>query len=297
MKDPYETLGVSKNATDEEIKKAYRLLAKKYHPDLNPNNKTVEPKFKEINTAYKCIENKEAREKFEQGLYNEQFTDNTARGGPFYNDFEENGGRYTYHFDGNSEDLFKSFFSGFKGGGKQTDADGQDYLYTMEIDLKDAVIGAEKEIKLSEGKRINVKIPAGVKNNEKLRFKNQGGVGIGKGKPGDAYVEIKIRPSNTYKINGNNLESVLPLTLNEAVNGAKIKVPTIDGLVMVNIPPGINTGAKLRIKDKGMPIESGNTRGDLIAIISIILPDSMDTEFKEFIKNWSSRHSYNPRKT
>ncbi|HPS58731.1 MAG TPA: DnaJ C-terminal domain-containing protein [Spirochaetota bacterium] len=294
MKDPYEILGVPKTATDEEIKKAYRALAKKYHPDLNPDKKEAEQIFKELSIAYKLIENKDAREKYEKGIYDEQFTGSSARGGPFYNDFQNGGGRYTYQFDGNPEDILKSFFSGFSGGGGM-DFPGQDHLYKMEIDLKDAVLGAEKEIMLADGKRLKVKIPAGISNTEKLRFKNQGGPGAGKGKAGDAYVEILIKPSEVFKINGSNLEIEIPLGLDEAINGAKIKVPTIEGTVNVTIPPGVNSGARLRIKGKGIPSGKDKTRGDQIVIVKLVLPDHVDDELREFIKTWSKKHSYNPR--
>lgn len=294
MKDPYVTLGVSKDSSDEEIKKAYRTLAKKFHPDLNPGKKETELKFKEISLAYKLIENKEAREKYEKGMYDEQFAGANARSGPFYSEFQDGGGRYTYNFDGDAEDLLRSFFSGFKGGGRM-DIPGEDHLYKMEIDLRDAVTGAEKEIVLSDGKRLKVKIPAGISNNEKLRFKNQGGAGTGKGKPGDVYVEIFIRPSDIFKINGSNLEIELPLNMDEAVNGAKIKVPTVEGMVNVTIPPGVNNGSRLRIKGKGMTSGKDKVRGDQIVIVRVVLPEDPDAEFNEFIKSWSSRHSYNPR--
>lgn len=295
MKDPYEILGVSKNATDDEIKKAYRILAKKHHPDLNPNNKESTSKFKEINIAYKLIENKEAREKFENGAYDEQSAEDLFRNGQFYNDFQNGGGRYTYHFDGNPEDLFASIFSGIKGNYGGMDLPGKDHFYNMEIDLKDAVTGIEQEITLSEGKKLKVKIPAGINDKTKLRFKNQGGKGIGKGNPGDAYVEILIRPSDIFKINGSNLEIEIPISLDEAVNGSKIKIPTIDGTVILTIPPGVNTGSKLRIKEKGLHSGKNKDRGDQIVILKVVLPDIMDGEFKEFIKNWSKNHSYNPR--
>ena len=294
MKDPYEILGVTRDSTDDEIKKSYRSLAKKYHPDLNPNKKEAENRFKEITSSYKLIENEEARKKYEEGISEEQFAGSQARGGPFYKDFQGGGGRYSHRFDGDPEDIFKSFFSGF-GGSAEMDIPGQDHLYKMEIDLKDAVTGADKEIKLPDGKRIKVKIPAGISNNEKLRFKNQGGAGTGKGKQGDAYIEIFIRPSEIFKINNSNLEIEIPLTLDEAVNGAKIKIPTIDGSIRVDIPPGVNSGSRLRIKQKGMPLGRDKGRGDQIVIIKIVLPELMNDEFKEFIKTWSIGNPYNPR--
>jgi DnaJ-class molecular chaperone len=294
MHDPYEILGLPKNSSDDDIKKAYRTLAKKYHPDLNPNNKEAVKKFKEISVAYKMIENKEARDKFEKGVYNDENTDTASRKGPFYSDFQDSKGRYAYHFEGNAEDLFESLFSGFKGHGEGMDLSGQDHQYTMEIGLKDAINGLEQEIILAEGKRLKVKIPAGIKDKTKLRFKNLGGQAIGKGKPGDAYVEILIRPSDVFTINENNLEYELPVSLDEAVNGTKIKVPTMDGTVMLTIPPGINTGSRLRIKEKGMTSEDG-VRGDQIVIIKIVLPGKIDTEFKEFISKWTRNNPYNPR--
>lgn len=301
MLDPYEVLGVSKTTTDAEIKAAYRKLAKKYHPDLNPNNKEAEQKFKEVSTAYRLIENKEAREKYEKGAFDEEFARSAYRGGPFYHEYQDGGGRYTYHFEGDPDDIFKSFFSGFggfgdsSGKGSRMDFPGQDHLYRMEIDIRDAVNGDQKEITLPSGKRLKVKIPAGIDNGEKLRFKSQGGPGIGKGKPGDAYVEIFIMPDNKFKRNGNNLEIKIPVTLDELVNGAKIKISTLDGSVMLNIPEGVNNGTKLRIKGKGMTIKNGKGRGDLIVILELLLPDKMDSKFKEFIRNWSSENPYNPR--
>ena len=302
MKDPYEVLGILKNATDAEIKAAYRKLAKKYHPDLNPNNQEEEQKFKDVNTAYKMIENEEAREKYEKGAFNEEYVHSVYRGGPFYHEYQDGGGRYTYHFNGNPNDIFEAFFGGSGGrfagsaGADSMSFSGQDHLYKMEINLTDAVKGAEREIILSGGKRLKVKIPAGVDNKEKLRFKGQGGPGIGKGKPGDAYVEIFVKPDDKFRRSGANLEINIPINLDEAINGAKIKVPTIDGAVMLNIPPGVNNETRLRIKGKGMPVKKGNERGDQIVILEIRLPDKIDTDLKNFIKQWSREHPYNPRK-
>jgi DnaJ-class molecular chaperone len=291
MIDPYAVLGVPKTASEDEIKKAFRSLAKKYHPDLNPGNKESEQKFKEINEAYGLIGTKEAREKYDRG----ETIDEKFRSGPFYRDFQDGGGRYTYHYEGDADDILSSLFGGLGGKASGFDINGQDHVYTMEVDIKDAVHGAEREIVMPDGKRLKVKIPPGIEEGAKLRFKGQGGAAHGKGQPGDAYVEISIKPSDIFKRAGKDIETEVSITLDEAVNGSKINVPTIDGTVLLTIPAGVNTGTKLRIKGKGMPAHGGKERGDQIVSLKIVLPDTVDSQFKDFIKNWSNDHPYNPR--
>jgi DnaJ-class molecular chaperone len=298
MIDPYKILGVSKTASEDEIKKVYRTLAKKYHPDLNPGNKDSEAKFKEVNEAYSMVGTKEAREKFDNGeTLNENFYKDAfrSRSGPYYREFQDGGGRYTQFYQGDADDLFGSFFEGFSQKGGGFNIHGQDHIYKMEVDLQDAVRGAEREIMMPDGKRLKVKIPPGIDEGAKLRFKGQGGPAQGKGKPGDAYVEISIKPSDIFNRAGNDLELETPITIDEAVNGAKIKVPTIDGTVMLTIPAGVNTGTKLRVKGKGMPLRGGKERGDQIVVLKVVLPDKVDSRFSDFIKNWSADHPYNPR--
>jgi DnaJ-class molecular chaperone len=297
MIDPYKILGVSKTATEDEIKKVFRSLAKKYHPDLNPGNKASEQKFKEINDAYSMIGTKEAREKFDKGEnINENFYNEApGTGRPFYRDFQDGEGRYTRYYQENGDNIFSSIFEGLGDRGSEFNIPGQDHVYKMDVDIKDAVHGAEREIVMPDGKRLKVKIPPGIEEGAKLRFKELGGTGYGKGKSGDAYVIISIKPSDIFKIIGKDIETDVSVTLDEAVNGSKINVPTIDGSVLLTIPEGVNTGTKLRIKGKGMPGRAGKDRGDQIVNLKVILPADIDNKLKDFIKNWSKDHPYNPR--
>ncbi|MBN2400974.1 MAG: J domain-containing protein [Spirochaetes bacterium] len=299
MIDPYAILGLPKTASEDDIKKAFRSLAKKYHPDLNPGNKASEQKFKEINEAYNMIGTKEAREKFDRGeTVSEDYYKDAAgsRSGPFYRDFQDGGGRYTYYYEGDADDVLGSIFEKFgTGGGGDFSIHGQDHVYKMEVDIKDIIHGAEREILMPDGKRLKVKIPPGIEEGSRLRFKGQGGAGRGKGKAGDAYVIISVKPSDIFKVAGKDIETDVSITLDEAVNGSKINVQTVDGTVLLTVPAGVNTGTKLRIKGKGMPGRGGTDRGDQIVTLRVVLPETTDSQFRDFIKNWSKDHPYNPR--
>lgn len=300
---PYEILGVTSSATQDEIKNAYRNLAKKFHPDLNPGNKSAETKFKEINAAYELIGTPESRAKFDRGEFDEAYAhrdDSRARTGrgPFYHETQSEGGRYSQSFGGIDDDILQSIFGRMGGqGGFQFSGDlpGQDALYQMEVDFKDAVLGAEREITLPSGKRLRVKIPAGVNSGAKLRFPGLGAPGTGKGSAGDAYVELKIRPSPLFKRVGNDLEVELPISVSEAVLGGEIKVPTVDGDVLVKVPAGVSSGSRLRIAGKGVSAGNAGKRGDQYVIIKMVAPPSTDAEFKQAVETWSKRQPFDPR--
>lgn len=297
---PYEILGVAKSASQDEIKDAYRKLAKKFHPDLNPGNKEAEKRFKDINGAYELVGTPESRAKYDRGETDEAAGQyGRTRQGPFYRDTQQQGGRYSYSAEGFDEDFFSSIFGGAMGGAGARRGNvrmaGQDELYQMEIDFKEAVLGGEREITLPSGKRLRVKIPAGIESGNKLRFSGQGGAGIGGGPAGDAYVEVHVRPSPLFKRVGSDLELELPISFAEAVLGAEIKAPTIDGAVMLKIPPNVNTGGKLRIAGKGVPSASGAKRGDQIVVLKVVMPPEVDAELRRSIEEWSKRHAFNPR--
>jgi DnaJ-class molecular chaperone len=294
MLDPYKILGVAPTATDEEIKKAYRKLAKQHHPDVNPGKADAERKFKEISAAYRLIENEEAREKYRQGQFADSSQEQSARPGPFYRETQSTESRYSQAHDDDFQDIFSSFFGG-RGKAGTMDIPGEDYSFTLEIDLQDAVQGVEKKISLKPGKPILVKIPPGVDTGTKLKLKGQGGPGIGKGTPGDAYVEIKLRPSNIFRREGANLLIELPVTIAEVVNGAEIKVPTVEGPVILKIPAGMDTAKKLSLKNKGFWEKETKQRGDLLVELKVIMPPIQDQPFKDFIQEWVRKNPYNPR--
>lgn len=300
MKDPYAILGLRKNANQEEIKKSYRKLVKKYHPDLNPGNKEAETKFKDVTHAFDLIGTPEAREKFDRGETDEQqqqqyeeFSKRRQR--PSYYQTQNDGGRYTYSFgdDIGGADFFENLFNGSGRRATTMDFPGEDVTYKMDVDFKEAALGGEKIITLPDGKNLKVKIPAGLESGKKLRFKNLGAPGIGQGPAGDAYIEINIKPLAGFKRIGADIETQLPITFFEAITGAEVEVPTLDGNIMVKIPPGVSTDAKLRIKGRGAGPK--DHRGHLIVILKIVMPKHIDSGLKLAAENLKHQFNYNPR--
>lgn len=293
--DPYSVLGVAKTATQDEIKNAYRKLAKSLHPDLNPGNKQAEQRFKEVAAAYELIGDEKKRKAYEEGKAQEEAmrAQQQANARHFY--YETQGPDYEsgYSQGFSFEDLFGETFKRQSRAGPMQ---GQDELYRMEIDLADVVRGGEREITLPSGKHLRVKIPPGVTDGMKLRFAGQGGPGLQGGPAGDAYVELSIRPSPLFQRNGNDLEVELPITLSEAVNGGPIRVPTLDGNVMLTVPSGVSSGTRLRVRGKGIPSRTpGGERGNLYVKMRIVLPPDMDDELKKAVAEAEKRHPYDPR--
>jgi DnaJ-class molecular chaperone len=293
MKNLYEVLGVSKNATEAEIKSQYRKLARKYHPDLNKNDKVSAEKFKEISSAYDILGDKDKRKKYDN---NEIDADGKptgfGMGGGSYGTYS-NGGFNGAGFDFSSifgEDIF-SQFSGMNGGGfsqsnykNRYAQKGQDVSYSLDVDFLDAVKGAEKNIVLG-GKQINVKIPAGTQSGQVLRLKGQGYSGFNGGSNGDALITIKVMPHKYFKVDGNNIIVDVPISMKEAVLGAKIVVPTINGKVNLNIPQYSSSGDKLRLKGKGIKTKSGI--GDQIVNLSVVVSKNKNEELENVLKNVS----------
>lgn len=291
MKNLYEILGVSKNATEAEIKSQYRKLARKYHPDLNKNDKVSAEKFKEVSSAYDILGDKDKRKKYDN---NEIDADGKptgfGMGGGNYGSYSS-GGFNGASFDFSSifgEDIF-SQFSGMNGGGfsqgnfrNRYAQKGQDVAYTINVDFLDAAKGVEKNIVLA-GKQINIKIPAGTQSGQVLRLKGQGEFGVNGGANGDALITVKVLPHKYFKLDGKNIFIDVPISVKEAVLGAKIEVPTINGKVNLNIPQYSSSGDKLRLKGKG--IKTKNSVGDQIVNLSVVISKEKNAELESVLKN------------
>jgi DnaJ-class molecular chaperone len=306
MTDPYEILGLSKTASDEDIRKAYRKLAKKYHPDLNPGKADAEARFKDISAANALLSDPEKRARFDRGEIDASGAE-TPRN--FYRGFADAGGARRYgaeeHFVDN-EDL-ESFFSdlfghrGAAGGGAAGASAGGfrmrggNVTYSLRVPFLDAVKGARKRLNLPDGRALDVDIPAGIDSGQTIRLKGQGGAGIGGGPAGDALIEIEVEPHALFRRDGSDIRIDLPVTLAEALLGGKVRVPTVDGAVAMTVPKGANSGTVLRLKGKGVPAPKGGARGDQYVTVRPVLPSSPDGEFEEFIRRWYEAHPHDPR--
>jgi DnaJ-class molecular chaperone len=306
MADPYKTLGVSPGASADEIKKAYRKLAKKLHPDLNPGTKKIEQEFKEVSAAYDILSDTEKRAKFDRGDIDASGAERPGRG--FYKSYAESGqgakyrGGDSYFGDDIFSDLFGGGFGaqtgsaggGARRGGARMNIRGADVSYAASADFIEAALGAKKRLTLTDGKTLDVTIPPGTEDGLTLRLKGQGLPGLG-GPAGDAFIEIKVEPHPLFTRQGNDIHLELPVTLPEAVLGASITVPTIDGKVSVKVPPGSNTGSVLRLRGKGVPRAKGAERGDQYVKLKVVLPDKPERELTEFVERWAKKNGYDVR--
>jgi DnaJ-class molecular chaperone len=302
--DPYSVLGVTKTASATDITKAYRKLAKKYHPDLNPGDKAAEEKFKQVATAYDILGDEEKRGRYDRGEIDASGQERPQQ--RYYREYAggPEGARYrsTAGFEdmGAFSDLFGDLFGerggmrGARGGGARFSMRGPDAQYRLDIPFLDAVNGTKQRITLPDGGTLDVTIPPGVAEGQVLRLKGKGHPGMGEGPPGDALVEISVMSHPVFKRDGNDIVVDLPITVDEAVLGGKVEVPTIGGRVSVTVPPGSNTGQTLRLK--GLGVKTKGARGDQLVRLSIMLPEKIDEDLKTFAEKWRESHSYDPRR-
>ncbi|WP_075288936.1 DnaJ C-terminal domain-containing protein [Pararhizobium arenae] len=297
----YDVLGVKRDASQKEIQSAYRKLAKKYHPDLNPGDKAAEEKFKAASSAYALLEDEEKRGRYDRGEIDESGAETAPR--HFYRDYAGNSdtaGRYEnaggFADFGGAEDIFSSFFSQRGRSQSQGPMRGRDLHFSMEVDLLDAVNGAKRQITLPEGGSLDLNIPAGTRDGQTLRLRGKGSPGYGNGPAGDALIEIRIRPHPLFKPDGDDVRYEVPISLSEAVLGAKIRVPTLYGAVNVTIGPNSSSGKTLRLKGKGLH-KRGGGHGDAYATLKIVLPAEPDPKLAAFIEEWAKGRNDDPRKS
>jgi DnaJ-class molecular chaperone len=268
MKDPYEVLGVAKSASEAEIKKAFRTLAKKHHPDKHAGDEAAQKRFQEISGAYDILGDKEKRTQYDAGA-------------------------------GGFEDIFADLMGGARRGGRQSrqnqsrQTKGEDFTAAVTVSFDEAASGGTRRVVLQNGEQIDVKIPVGVKDGQTIRVKGRGGAGLGGGPNGDILLTVSVAPHPTMTRDGNDIRMDLPVTLKEAVLGGKVPVPTLTGTVSLSVPPNSNTGTTLRLKGKGIAAHGGAAAGDLYVRLVVSLPDKPDEALKSFASSWQA--DYDPR--
>ncbi len=315
MTDPYQTLGVAKSASDKEIKDAFKKLTRKLHPDLHPGDKAAEEKFKDISVAYDLLGDKEKRARFDAGEIDASGAERPSQ--RFYRDYADGpsgwpGGDAAHEgFSGEhaaqdgfaSREAFEEFLSRAFGGaaagrqGRQGfPARGADASYTLSVSFLDAANGAVRTIMLPDGKGLKVTIPEGAEDGQTLRLKGQGGPGFDGGPPGDAYVALRVEPHAFFRRRDDDIHLELPVTLREAVLGARIEAPTIAGPVTLTVPKGANTGTVLRLRERGVRNRRTGQRGHQFVTLKVVLPTTDEPELTAFLEGWTPATPQDPRR-
>ena len=315
MRDPYTVLGVGKTASADDIKKAYRRLAKTYHPDQSKDPKAKD-RFAEVGSAYEILGDDKTRGQFDRGELaaegKPQFTGGFdgfgwgAGGGAGREGFEFNfggGGRGRQPGGFDAADIFSDLFSGGGargrsggfGGRTATPIRGEDVQAVVSVPLADIVHGAKARVSLPTGRDLEVSIPVGIEDGKQIRLKGQGQPGVNGGSAGDAIVTVRVAAHPYFRVDGADLRLDLPITLYEAVLGAKVAVPTLEGQVEMSLPAGTNGGRVLRLRGKGM-VRAGGARGDLLVALRIVLPDEATPTLSEIARTMQTEAPYDPRK-
>ena len=293
--DPYQTLGVKKDASQETIQKAYRRLAKKLHPDLNPGNKQAEEQFKAVSAAYDLLSDPQKRARYDRGEIDASGAERRRQ--RYYRDFADAASNsYTSDagfadFEGMDDVLSQMFGRQGRGNIRMR---GGDVNYRLTLDFLDALNGGKQQLTLPDGSVLDVNIPPGTRDGQVLRLRGKGRGGIVGGPPGDALIEIEVRPHPVFTLKGDDVYVELPISLREAVLGGKVNVPTPSGVVSMNVPRWANTGTRLRLKGRGAPRPDG-TRGDEYVTLKVMLPEKPDPELEKFVAEWRPRAARNPR--
>jgi DnaJ-class molecular chaperone len=318
MRDPYQILGAKRDASEADLKKAYRRLAKVLHPDRNPDDPNARDKFAELNNAYEILGDEDKRKQFDRGEIDAEgkprfagFEGSGARGGAGFEGFgfgfEPGGGfRRTRTQGGGAgagagagfdpSEIFSELFSagGPRGAGQRSRATGETVRGEAQITLAEAIRGTKVRIELPDGREIEASVPAGIADGKVVRLKGQGRPGPAGAAAGDLLLTIRVKPDRRFAIEGKDLRLRLPVRLDEAVLGAKVRVPTVDGAVEMTIPPHSSSGRTLRLRGKGLPAPEG--AGDLLVTVEIVLPPEKDGELDDLMKRWAEVQTFDPRK-
>lgn len=338
MRDPYLTLGVGRSATLDEIKQAYRALAKRYHPDTNPGRDDIEHRFKEVSAAYSLLSDSEKRARFDRGEIDAQGAERTTRG-TYRSSTRRRPRTHDDHIHAGLDDLFAEFFGtktqdrsqagstgreqargpgpGPGGAGAGPEAHrrgsagpnarsaasagrsarrGSDISYTVTVSFTEAALGTSRRLQLSTGKGLDVVIPPGTGDQQKLRLRGQGMAGAEGGQPGDAIVQVHVEAHPFFVRQDWDIHVEVPITLPEAVLGARIRIPTLAGAVNVTVPPGSNTGTTLRLRGRGIPNKADGEAGDQYVKLKVVLPEKPDTDLVRFLERWSQDKTYDVRR-
>lgn len=301
--DPYTVIGVSRSASDEEVRRAYLKLVKELHPDVNPA-KAASDRFKKVTAAYEILGDAARRRQFDRG---EIDANGEARRPQQRHYAGASAGRRpgSGPEDFGFADIFSDFFGGGGPGGPQGPGGaragargfaqkGRDVRYTLDVEFTDAIQGTKRRVTMPEGGTLDLTVPEGVSDGQVLRLKGKGGPGTAGGEAGDALVEIRVRPHAHFKRERDDILIEAPITLDEAILGAKVEVPTVGGRVHLTIPKGTSSGTVFRLKGKGAKNAASGVAGDQLVTVRIVLPETIDESLAEFMASWREKHRYDP---
>jgi curved DNA-binding protein len=301
--DYYEALGVSRDASQDEIRQAYRRLARRYHPDVN-KEPGAEDRFKQISEAYEVLRDPEKRERYDRLGSNWRAGQDVSGAGGFGEGFGAGNGfddvRVEFGGGGDFSDFFEGFFGRRPRAGGRTRFEsfsmrGGDSEAVLDLGLEEAARGGKRWLSLGDGRSVEVDIPRGVLDGERIRVPMQGGAGVGGGQAGDLYLRIRLRPHPRFRVDGRDLHVDLPVSPWEAALGAEVPVPTLDGTARVKVPPGSSSGRRLRLRGQGMPGSRGQPAGDLYAEVVIRVPQKLTKKERELFERLASVSKFDPR--